>query len=303
MPLPLPEVHAVGQMASLFYDFLPAKAHPYADQSISFPAVAHELGLAAYWSGGSKLPAVTRFLEQVLEHRRDRFCALILGIVRRGMVYRGTKTPVTCEEVETLNQLLPRVRFQIPELLDPAFLDALPRSKAQAAPAREASSEGAGLLSAFMAALQLPPQPRGFAFEAFLNELFTAHELAPRGSFRLVGEQIDGSFIMDSDTYLVEAKWQDLPVSQGDLLVLHGKVEARATWARGVFVSYSGFSADALAAFARGRPTNIVGVDGLDLHETVSGRVAFPRLLRAKLRRAVETGSFFVPFRELGELR
>ena len=38
------------------------------------------------------------------------------------------------------------------------------------------------------------PQKRGFEFERFLNAMFAAYGLSPRSSFRLVGEQIDGSF-------------------------------------------------------------------------------------------------------------
>jgi len=59
---------------------------------------------------------------------------------------------------------------------------------------------------------QLEPQPRGFAFEKFLKDLFEAHGLAPRASFRLQGEQIDGSFQLSSETYLLEAKWTNAQV-------------------------------------------------------------------------------------------
>ncbi|MGG7779858.1 hypothetical protein PGN94_21955 [Klebsiella aerogenes] len=48
----------------------------------------------------------------------------------------------------------------------------------------------------------LPPHPRGFRFEAWLAELFTC----PRSSFRNTGEQIDGSFRLNDDFYLLEAK-------------------------------------------------------------------------------------------------
>lgn len=41
---------------------------------------------------------------------------------------------------------------------------------------------------------KLPPQTRGFAFEGFLDALFAVFGLSPRKSFRLIGEQIDGSF-------------------------------------------------------------------------------------------------------------
>ncbi len=52
----------------------------------------------------------------------------------------------------------------------------------------------------------LPPQKRGFAFEAFLDSMFAVAGLSPRKSFRIVGEQIDGSFELEGNTYLVEAK-------------------------------------------------------------------------------------------------
>lgn len=50
------------------------------------------------------------------------------------------------------------------------------------------------------------PKKRGFNFEKFLNKLFEVFNLNPRNSFRLTGEQIDGSFHLENNTYLVEAK-------------------------------------------------------------------------------------------------
>ena len=63
---------------------------------------------------------------------------------------------------------------------------------------------------------RLDPQARGFAYEKFLKDVFNANGLAPRASFRLVGEQIDGSFELSSETYLLEAKWKGLPVASVD---------------------------------------------------------------------------------------
>ena len=45
----------------------------------------------------------------------------------------------------------------------------------------------------FAALGSMQPQPRGYAFEKFLRDLFTFYGLEARGAFRLVGEQIDGS--------------------------------------------------------------------------------------------------------------
>lgn len=146
----------------------------------------------------------------------------------------------------------------------------------------------------FLSLNTLSPQQRGFAFEKFLNELFLLFDLAPRNSFRLTGEQIDGSFQINTDTYLVEAKWQAKPTAQNDLLIFRGKVEAKSTWARGLFVSNSGFTEDGLTAFSQGKATNIIGMDGQDLYFVLNGEISLIDAINQKARRAVETGAFFV---------
>jgi hypothetical protein len=140
----------------------------------------------------------------------------------------------------------------------------------------------------------LQAQQRGYAFERFLTDLFSAHGLVTRGSFRIVGEQIDGSLEIDSDTYLLEAKWCVQPTSEADLLVFRGKVESKTTWARGLFLSYNGFSKDALDAFALGKATNLIGMTGQDLFFILDEKLSLSDVVRMKARRAVETGEFYV---------
>jgi hypothetical protein len=50
------------------------------------------------------------------------------------------------------------------------------------------------------------PQHRGYALERFLNSFLDFENLNARGSFKIIGEQIDGSFAWAAHTYLVEAK-------------------------------------------------------------------------------------------------
>lgn len=146
---------------------------------------------------------------------------------------------------------------------------------------------------------QLEPHQRGLAFEEFLVHFFEAYGLSPQGSFRLAGEQIDGSLQFNSDTYLIEAKWYKDPISQNDLLVFREKVESKSTWARGLFISNSGFSSEALKVFARGRATNIIGLTGQDLYFILEGEMSLPEALLQKARKAVETGEFYVSVFEL----
>jgi hypothetical protein len=144
---------------------------------------------------------------------------------------------------------------------------------------------------------KLASNPRGFAFEKYLKRLFDAFDLGARASFRLVGEQIDGSFVLHNETYLLEAKWQNEPTGVGDLHAFHGKLEQKATWTRGLFVSYSGFSVDGLKAFGRGK--RLVCLDGADLAEALNRELPLNTVLERKVRHAAETGVAFAQVREL----
>lgn len=198
MPLSLQKTKSVAEISSLLYNFLPGQAHPFADQRISFAGIAYELGLDHFWTGGSKLPAITSLLEKTLENRSDLFCSLLLEIVRRGIKYRDSKgNPITREEIKKLNENIVKVEFKIPELWDPSFLDTLPSNQPKRTDNKEKGKTSivdfAKLRKDFLNIEKLPPHERGFAFERFLTEFFKAFNLNPRRSFRNQGEQIDGS--------------------------------------------------------------------------------------------------------------
>lgn len=143
----------------------------------------------------------------------------------------------------------------------------------------------------------LNPQSRGFEFEKFLKSMFDAYGLVGRPSFRNKGEQIDGSFELGNETYLVEAKWQNTPIGVSELHSFHGKVGTKTAWARGLFISYSGFSEDGLTALGTG--IRIICMDGRDLHEMLSKNLKLEDVLARKVRRAAETGKAFVRVSEL----
>jgi Restriction endonuclease len=143
----------------------------------------------------------------------------------------------------------------------------------------------------------IAPQPRGYAFELFLKTLFDKFGLEARDPFRLRGEQIDGSFVLADETYLLEAKWQNELCGNEPLHAFHGKIEQKAAWTRGLFISYSGFTEDGLYAFGRGK--RVICMDGLDLAEALMRELPLNRLLERKVRRAGETGLAFVRVREL----
>ena len=297
--LPFREAQAIEDLADLFYDFLPGSGN----NRTAFPIAATQAGVGDLWTPGSKRPSIVQLLTATLEHRRHLFTKLVVSVVRQAMTYRrGKGIPLRRDEIDRLNALLPNVSFKIPELLDLSFLDALAAAAKPATPQPTSglSPERAQSLAALLIEIsKLVPQERGFRFEGFLNELFAAHDLAPRNAFRIVGEQIDGSFRLDGQTYLVEAKWHGPQIGFADLMTFSGKVGGKASWSRGLFVSNSGFTADGLEAFARGRQTNLICADGLDLYEVLTGGVSLIDVLRAKDRRAAETNRAFVAVRQL----
>ncbi|MGE3509628.1 MAG: restriction endonuclease [Vicinamibacterales bacterium] len=176
-----------------------------------------------------------------------------------------------------------------------------PRAKASppVAPAAAAISLSLShaLRDKLLAVSRRDPQARGFAYEGFLRELFDAHGLAPRASFRLIGEQIDGSFELSGETYLLEAKWQGLPTGAADLRAFNAKVEDKAAWSRGLFVSNSGFTEDGLAAFGRGK--RVICMDGLDIHDLLHRQLSFAEVMAKKVRFAAENGTPFIRVRDL----
>lgn len=153
------------------------------------------------------------------------------------------------------------------------------------------------LKAELLALHQLAPQARGYAFEKLLRDIFNAYGLEAREPFRLRGEQIDGSFQLSNETYLLEAKWQGDQTGVADLHTFHGKLEQKAAWTRGVFISNSGFTEEGLTAFGRGK--RVICMDGLDLHDAMHREIPLNYVLDQKVRRAAETGSPFVRTRDL----
>ena len=296
---PFRERQIVEDLADLLYNFLPGSGNP----RTAFPLAADAVGVGKYWVPGSKRPAIVGLLSATLQHQRHLFRPLIAQVVQQAMTWRqGKDNPLTREEMDRLNRLLTDLSLEIADLRDANFLSSLPRQGGTKKDPPQATGltedQAAELAAEHLELSRLQPQPRGYGFERFLTKLFDAHGLAPRGAFRLTGEQIDGSFVLDNETYLLEAKWQNPPVDVGDLLTFSGKVARKALWSRGLFVSDSGFSPDGLEAF-RGQPTQIVCMDGLDLHEIVTNCAPLGEIIKIKVRRAAETGRAHVPFREL----
>lgn len=143
-----------------------------------------------------------------------------------------------------------------------------------------------------LADLPATPQARGFAFEKYLYDLLEACGMEPRGSFRVVGEQIDGSFELHNQVYLLEAKWTNSAVDKSDLVVFNEKVLSKSGFTRGLHISFSGYTNGALTSFAHGRVVKTVLMTVAELATVLSQQRALANVLWRKVRALAEEGEF-----------
>jgi hypothetical protein len=148
-------------------------------------------------------------------------------------------------------------------------------------------------------ALDADRNKAGLALERLLNQLFSLFELRPRQPFKIRGEQIDGSFELDGQIYLVESKWENHALSEAPLLVFRGKIEGKSTFTRGVFIALNDISAQARDATTRGKAPSFFVMNGHDLMMILSEAMSLTDFLRRRVRLLAEEGRVCVPFSEL----
>jgi hypothetical protein len=319
MSLPLKQSRAARELADVLYDFLPGSGNKTWKGHVSFKSIAENLGLVNYWQAGSKTSMINNLLEQTLEFRRDRFEPLIVEIVRAGLTYRQKQNhPITPEEIEKINGLILEIGFKFPDLWDLDFIASLRsgatvragdliehekaaeriRASEQTAKSRELEE----LKQVFLSLHEDPNrQSAGLQLEKVLNRLFQLHGLSPRAPFRVVGEQIDGSFELDHEVYLVEAKWHKQPRPAADLYIFREKVEGKSKFTRGVFVSINGVTPEAVPALTHGKQANFFIIDGYDMMMLLDDNIDLIEFFRQRQRLLADDGRVCVPFHELNK--
>jgi hypothetical protein len=152
----------------------------------------------------------------------------------------------------------------------------------------------------FRLAVESNRNKAGLGLEQLLNRLFGLFQLQPRQPFRIVGEQIDGSFELEGQIYLLEAKWEQHPLAEADLLIFRGKIEGKSTFTRGVFIALNDVSLPARDAITRGKAPSFFVMNGHDLIMILSQAMSLTEFLRRRVRLLAEEGCVSVPFSQLG---
>lgn len=138
-------------------------------------------------------------------------------------------------------------------------------------------------------------QQRGFALEKFLNAFFDFEGLSPRGSFRITGEQIDGSFAWAARTYLVEAKWVKEPIGGEEFGAFMYKMAGKTADTRGLYISINGYSPQAIMGLNGKGELRFTCIDGAHLLRSLEPGRNFKLMLELLWRHASETGEAYLP--------
>lgn len=142
-------------------------------------------------------------------------------------------------------------------------------------------------------------QSRGYLLEQFLNDLFEFEGLDPRASFRIVGEQIDGSFIWRQRSNLVECKWTKAAAAGKEFGAFLFKIDGKSADTRGLFISINGYSADAVKALNGKGALKFVCLDGTHIMRALESDETLPSILEKTWRHADETGEAYLPANRL----
>lgn len=141
------------------------------------------------------------------------------------------------------------------------------------------------------------PQQRGYELEKLIYSVLKAENLKPRSGFKPEGEQIDGSFFWEGQTFLLEAKWVGNPLPASSIYSFKGKLDGKFHTTSGIFIAMNGYSDDVEDALKFGKSLNILLFDDNDMSLIFTGEVSFLKVLKFKLRQAGDTGSLQVPYK------
>ncbi len=318
--LSLKQSSAIQGLAGVMARFLPGSGASNWTGHVTFATIADRVGIGHLCpdkSQGNKRRRLTVLLEGAYEHDKTvrTFQHLVLGIVREGLIYTKSKgEPITANEMKRVNGHLLELNVKIPQLWDDGFLDAIKdsdsaraqRNVEQAEREQEiAESEGVQRrrelekLKEDLVSLSMMEdrQGAGLKLEVLLNSLFELSGLEPRSPFKIIGEQIDGSFMLGDEVYLLEAKWEQGKLPEAPLLVFQGKV--KAPFGRGVFIAMNGITSEAEMAIRTRNAPNFFVLTGHDLMMVLQGAMTLPTFLRERWRVFVEEGLICPPFSRL----
>ena len=295
----LRETAIISEFTDIVEDFLPCTANRGNDRDLCFYAAAMGMRLRKFWLPGlSKRAAITHLIANVYAKRPEKFFPLLKEILHRGIKYRkNRRNAIKNEEIEALIIQIDKLGRNDQELSDLRNYFSPTRNRLIIKkPVSRSISE---LKKEYSRIKSYKPQKRGYAFQGFFYKLLFINQHDPKSSFRNDGEEIDGSFQLEGNTFVLEIKWHSSLTSHKDVFAFEGKIERKFKNTIGLFFSHSGFTKECLTVVERGKSTCMIGMDGKDLQLILDEKINLTEAIKLKLRKASESNVFFIPLNRL----
>ena len=143
-------------------------------------------------------------------------------------------------------------------------------------------------------------QERGIRFEGWLKDLFQAAGLQATGSFERKDPdaELDGAIHLDSNTYLLEAKWVQGPINADPFTKLKARVDMSTAATYGLLISVSGFNSNAVSLAEKLTPLRLFFVDTPHLEALLNRKIDGKMWLRSLLNIAGRNAKVYIPIEE-----
>ncbi|MFI5729255.1 restriction endonuclease [Kribbella sp. NPDC051587] len=143
-------------------------------------------------------------------------------------------------------------------------------------------------------------QTRGQRFNGLIAEMLRCWGIEAEASTLSPGRgEIDVTFTLNGERYLVEAKWEHEKTNADPLFKLQARLKQRLRGPIGIFVSMAGFTADALRGLDSGSQLEVLLFDRSHLEAMLSGLVPPQELIGLAHDRAAFRGDAYSPLTQL----
>lgn len=114
-------------------------------------------------------------------------------------------------------------------------------------------------------------QRRGQEFNNLIADIFQSYGIPARAGVRRSIGEIDVHFAIGGNRYILEAKWESRPVDQGAIAKLRDRLAESLAGTRGVLLSMSGFTPEAIMSTRFGKQLSLVLMDRSHIEALLSG--------------------------------
>lgn len=136
----------------------------------------------------------------------------------------------------------------------------------------------------------ITPADRGRVFNGFVADVLRAHGITAMDNIRRPHGEIDVAFTLNGTRFLLEAKWEKAKSDGGQLAKLDQRLRESLAGTRGVFLSMTGFTPDAVIGRSTGQQIAIVMIDVSHFEAMLAGLLTPAALFGAVLDHAAFVG-------------